>query len=103
MTSQNDTTADLLHDAHGVIDDVIEDLRTSDVVINEVHKVRLPKHIITGAEIKQAAIEQGVPIQPDFLLTLERAGGREKQIGDTEKILTVDGMRFTAIAGDDNS
>lgn len=103
MTNQNDSHADLLHDARGVIGDIIEDLRTSDVVINEVHKVRLPKHIITGAEIKRTAIDQGVPIQADFLLTLERAGGREKQIGDDERIVTVDGMRFTAIAGDDNS
>ena len=103
MTAQNDTPADLLHDARGLIGDVIEDLRTSDVIINEVHKVRLPRHIITGTEIKRAAIEQGAPIQPDFLLTLERAGGREKQVGDDEKILTVDGMKFTAIAGDDNS
>lgn len=103
MTTQKDTPADLVHNARGLIGDIIEDLRTSDVIINEVHKVRLPRHIITGAAIKQAAIEQGVPIQPDFLLTLERAGGREKQVGDDEKIVTVDGMKFTAIAGDDNS
>jgi len=103
MAPQHDTPADLAHDARGVIGDIIEDLRTSDVIVNEVHKVRLPRHIITGAEIKQAAIAQGVPIQPDFLLTEERAGGREKQVGDNEKILTVDGMKFTAIAGDDNS
>ncbi|WP_141215226.1 MULTISPECIES: hypothetical protein [unclassified Rhodococcus (in: high G+C Gram-positive bacteria)] len=103
MTSQNNTTEDLLHDVRGIVDDIVEDLRTSDVIINEVHKVRLPKHIITGAEIKRAAIEAGVPIQPDFLLTLERDGGREKQIGDNEKIFTVDGMKFTAISGDDNS
>ncbi|MCT2087062.1 hypothetical protein M3D75_13125 [Microbacterium enclense] len=103
MTTQKDTPADFVHDARGLIGDIIEDLRTSDVIINEVHKVRLPRHIITGAEIKQTAIEQGVPIQPDFLLTLERAGGREKQVGDDEKIVTVDGMKFTAIAGDDNS
>lgn len=103
MTDQHDTPADLAHDARGVIGDTIEDLRTSDVTINEVHKVRLPRHILTGAEIKQAAIAAAVPIQPDFLLTLERSGGREKQIGNDEKIVTVDGMKFTAIAGDDNS
>ena len=103
MTTQKDTPADLLHDARGLIGDIIEDLRTSDVIINEVHKVRLPRHIVTGSEIKRVAIEQDVPIQPDFVLTLERAGGREKQVGDDEKIITVDGMKFTAIAGDDNS
>lgn len=103
MTAPKEVSEDIVHDARGVIGDIIEDLRTSDIIINEVHKVRLPKHLITGAEIKQVAIEQGVPIQPDFLLTLERAGGREKQIGDDERILTLDGMKFTAIAGDDNS
>jgi len=103
MTPQHDSPADLAHDARGVIGDFIEDLKTSDVIINEVHKVRLPQHVITGAEIKQVAIASGVPIQADFVLTLERSGGREKQIGDDEKIITVDGMKFTAIAGDDNS
>lgn len=103
MTAPKEVSEDIVHDARGVIGDIIDDLRTSDIIINEVHKVRLPKHLITGAEIKQVAIEQGVPIQPDFLLTLERAGGREKQIGDDERILTLDGMKFTAIAGDDNS
>jgi hypothetical protein len=103
MTPQNNTPADLGHDARGLIGDILEDLRTSDITVNEVHKVRLPRHIVTGAEIKQIAIASGVPIQSDFLLTWERAGGREKQVGDDEKIVTVDGMKFTAIAGDDNS
>jgi hypothetical protein len=103
MTTSENSAEDLFHDARGVIGDIIDDLRTSDIIVNEKYKVRLPKHIITGAEIKQAAIAQGVPIQPDFVLTLERAGGREKQIGDEERIVTVDGMKFTAIGGDDNS
>tara|TARA_R110002020_G_scaffold18619_2_gene64753 strand:- start:966 stop:1277 length:312 start_codon:yes stop_codon:yes gene_type:complete len=103
MPAPKETAEDTLHDARGLIGDIIEDIRTSDIIMNEVHKVRLPKHLITGAEIKQVAIAHGVPIQPDFLLTLERAGGREKQIGDDERIVTVDGMKFTAIAGDDNS
>lgn len=103
MNPQHETAADLLHDARGAVDDFIDDLRTSDVTVNEVHRVRLPKHRITGAKIKQAAIAQGVPIQPDFLLYRERAHGQEVQVGDHEKILTVDGMKFTAITGDDNS
>lgn len=103
MNPQHETAADLLHDVHDAVDDIIDDLRTSDVIVNEVHRVRLPKHRITGAEIKRTAIEQGVPIQPDFLLMLERANGHDKQVGDNEKILTVDGMKFTAITGDDNS
>jgi pyrrolidone-carboxylate peptidase len=103
MTDPKEIAEDITPDARRGIPDFVEDLRTSDITINEVHQVRLPKHLVTGAEIKQVAIEQGVPIQPDFLLTLEQAGGREKQIGDDERIRTRDGMKFTAIAGDDNS
>jgi len=103
MTNAAENAEDFVRDTRGVIGDIIDDLRTSDIIVNEKYKVRLPKHIITGAEIKHAAIEQGVPIEPDFVLTLERANGREKQIGDDERIVTVDGMKFTAIGGDDNS
>lgn len=103
MSPQHETAADLVHDVRGAVDDIIDDLRTSDVIINEVHRVRLPKHRVTGAEIKQSAIEQGAPIQFDFLLYVERAHGQEDQIGDHEKIVTFDGMKFTAITGDDNS
>jgi hypothetical protein len=104
---ENDQTAqngveDFAHDIRGTIGDIIEDLRTADILLNN-KKVRLPKHRITGAEIKSAAIEQGVPIQADFLLWWERGGGREQQVGDHTTILVLDGARFTAIGGDDNS
>lgn len=57
----------------------------------------------TGLSIKQAAIEQNVPIQLDFVLSIERGGGKTELIGDDQKITVHDGDRFLAIPNDDNS
>lgn len=56
----------------------------------------------TGASIKQAAIAQGVPIQPDFLLS-RKDGSKFKPVGDEENIRVHDGEEFRALDGDDNS
>ncbi len=48
--------------------------------------VEVPKKV-TGLEIKEAAIDQGVEIQLDFILTLEAHGHQEpREIGDDEEI-----------------
>lgn len=57
----------------------------------------------TGIEVKQAAIEQGVAIQLDFVLSLERASGQTKIIGDADTVRVKPGQHFIAIADDDNS
>lgn len=57
----------------------------------------------TGLGIKQAAIAQQVPIQLDFVLSIERGGGKTELIGDDQKITVHDGDRFLAIPNDDNS
>lgn len=57
----------------------------------------------TGLSIKQAAIAQHVPIQLDFVLSIERGGGKTELIGDDQKITVHDGDRFLAIPNDDNS
>jgi hypothetical protein len=57
----------------------------------------------TGLSIKQAAIAQKVPIQLDFVLSIERGGGKTELIGDDQKITVHDGDRFLAIPNDDNS
>lgn len=80
----------------------LEDVHTSDVLINN-HPVRLPKRRLTGAEIKAAAIAQGVHIDAGFQLWWERGNGREQQVGDSDTITTKDGQNFTAVAPDDNS
>lgn len=58
---------------------------------------------MTGAEIKDAAIAQGVQIQPTFVLQLEQPNGTSKVIGDTDPVRVHNHMSFTAIAPDDNS
>jgi hypothetical protein len=57
----------------------------------------------TGLSIKQAAIAQKVPIELDFVLSIERGGGKTELIGDDQKITVHEGDRFLAIPNDDNS
>lgn len=72
------------------------------ILVNE-KKVVLDKEPQTGMSIKQAAIAQGVGIQTDFVLSLERGGGKTELIGDDETIKVHNGSRFLAIPNDDNS
>lgn len=66
--------------------------------------VSLPKHRVTGLEVKQAAIAQGVEIQEDFLLTQEAHEGKPaRTIGDDEKITVTKHSVFTANDVDDDS
>ena len=57
----------------------------------------------TGASVKKAAIEQGVNIKEDFVLSIELGGGKTKLVGDNEEIVVHEGERFLAIENDDNS
>ena len=57
----------------------------------------------TGLTIKQAAIAQGVGIQLDFVLSIERGGGKTGLIGDDDRIKVHPHARFLAIPNDDNS
>lgn len=65
--------------------------------------VVLTEKKMTGAEIKAAAIAQGVQLQNDFVLQLERPNGEFDTIGDTDEVHIRKGLSFTAIAPDDNS
>ncbi|MEZ5736661.1 MAG: multiubiquitin domain-containing protein [Novosphingobium sp.] len=67
------------------------------------NEIVVPEKEMTGAEIKTAAIEQNVQIQPNFVLQLELANGTSKVIADTEEVKLHNHMSFTAIAPDDNS
>ena len=73
-----------------------------DVFINE-KPVTLDGPKQTGSSIKKAAIEQAVDIKPDFVLSIERGGGKTDLIGDNEEVVVKEGDRFLAIANDDNS
>jgi len=57
----------------------------------------------TGVSIKKAAIEQGVNIKADFVLSIELDGGKTELIGDEQKIESYSDERFLAIENDDNS
>lgn len=75
---------------------------TFTVSVNE-QPVDLLRHIATGREIKTAAIEQGVRIQPNFVLQEELPNGTSRIIGDQDEVHWRAHLRFTALAPDDNS
>ena len=72
------------------------------VSVNE-QPVTLTGHIATGAEVKAAAIEQGVHIQANFVLQEELPNGTSRIVGDNDEVHLRQHLRFTAIAPDDNS
>lgn len=72
------------------------------VNVNE-QPVALTGHNATGAEIKGAAIAQGVLIQPNFVLQEELPNGTSRIVGDADSVHLRPHLRFTAIAPDDNS
>lgn len=57
----------------------------------------------TGMEVKTAALNQGAPIQLTFVLQVEHHDGTSSVVGDTDHVHLHEGLRFTAIAPDDNS
>ena len=72
------------------------------ISVNEM-PVKLQGGTATGAEIKAAAIKQGVLIQQNFILQEELPNGTSKVIGDNDVVHLREHLRFTAIAPDDNS
>lgn len=71
------------------------------ILVNR-NEVEMATTKATGLEIKQAAIAQGVRIQPEFAL-FKVVDGKQTPVGDAEKIKLRDGDDFRAIAPDDNS
>ncbi len=84
-------TPDEHHDRHEVT-----------ATVNEM-PVKLRGHSATGMEIKQAAIQQGVAIQLNFILQEELPNGTSRVIGDNDHVHLREHLRFTAISPDDNS
>jgi len=76
--------------------------RTVTVKVN-TKAVILNRGLRTGLEIKQAAIDQGVAIKLDFLLSIELGHGHTEHVRDNEPIRVKDGQEFVAIPDDDNS
>ncbi|MCQ9163108.1 multiubiquitin domain-containing protein [Arthrobacter sp. STN4] len=76
--------------------------KTLEITVNN-KPVVIPDKKITGYEIKQAAIEQGVSIELDFQLALILPKGRQI-IGDSDElVITHKKDNFIATAADDNS
>jgi Multiubiquitin len=81
-----------------------DDKKPKDVTVEVNSKeVVLTEKIMTGLEIKRAAIQQHVQIQEDFILQLEKHNGEFDTIGDDDTVHSKKGMHFTCIAPDDNS
>lgn len=53
--------------------------------------------------IKRAAIEQGVAIEEDFVLSLEYEPQKTRVLVEEEELVVKDDTCFTAVADDDNS
>ncbi len=73
-----------------------------DVTLND-KPVALDGSKQTGESIKKAAIEQGVNIKQDFVLSIELGGGKTDLVGDDQFIEVHPSDRFLAIENDDNS
>jgi hypothetical protein len=76
--------------------------RAVTVTVNE-QPVQLEGKTATGAQIKAAAIAQGVLIQQNFELQEELPNGTSRVIGNTDVVNLRPHLKFTAIAPDDNS
>ena len=67
------------------------------------HRVRIEGPRASGLEIKEAAIEQGVPIDVSFQLALFNPDGTQQIIGDDDIVEVTNDSKFFATASDDNS
>ena len=93
MTRDEDKAGDAANAAHTVT-----------IKVNN-KGVELPKGEYTGADIKAAAIAQGVDIQLGFILSLMKGQSEEKPriIGDGDTVKIHEHMAFRAVDSDDNS
>lgn len=65
--------------------------------------VTLQRRVLSGSDIKAAAISQGVSIQPDFLLYHVKGDGQLEPIRDDEQVHVHEHERFRAVTPDDVS
>ncbi len=89
--------------AEGQTATVAEQKEKVTVTVNN-RAVTLPSHRVTGLQIKEAAIAQGVEIKRDFQL-IEEAHGEHpaREIKDHEEITVTKHSVFSANDGDDDS
>ncbi len=75
--------------------------KTVEVVFN-TKTIRMPKGRHTGSEIKVFAINEGIDIQPDFVLAVKQ-GQRFENVADSDTVNVHASLEFSAVDGDDNS
>lgn len=75
---------------------------TVEIIVNRT-TVDVPDREVTGLEIKQAAIAQGVDIQLTFQLSVREHGGHFQVIGDTDPVQVHRDQHFLCVDRDDNS
>jgi Multiubiquitin len=76
--------------------------RTITITVNE-HPIQVTERELTGRELKQAAIDQGVSIGLDFVFYEHLGQHRTRIVGDDELVRVHPNSRFEALANDDNS
>ena len=65
--------------------------------------VAVAEPIVTGLAIKEAAIQQGLPIELSFQLARVNPDGKECIVGNADKVDVREFKTFFATADDDNS
>lgn len=76
--------------------------KPTEVKVNN-RPVTVPDDEVTGLQVKQAAINAGLPIDLGFQLLLDEPNGRDRPVGDHDTVKVNKRSQFTAIAADDNS
>ena len=80
------------------------DLLTKPFEISVNNKpVHVEEPIVTGLEIKQAAVDQGVSIDINFRLVQVEADGKRPPINNSDKVDLREFKTFIATAPDDNA
>ena len=64
------------------------------------HPVKFAKRRVSGLEIKEAAISQGVNIQLDFCLFRVRKNGHQDPIADDKMVSLREGLNLAAVTPD---
>lgn len=77
-----------------------QETETVEVFINE-NAIRLPEGTHNAASILTAATDQGVKVEDDFIVRIEREDRNTVLVTDSIEIVA--GTRITALAPDDNS
>ena len=83
-------------------EEIKEDKHPVEIKVNK-KPVKMPHHKANGLKIKEEAINQGVKIELDFVLSRIIKPGETQVIPDHETVELHKEEGFVAVGGDDNS